>query len=160
MYLLEAIQNTNAKLLIIGDGPNLKKYTNFIKKTRISDKVEIIKSIPNEDLASYYVSADIYAQPMENLDGIPIPVLEAMACGLPVVMSKHSNDYQEIIDEAVVFTENNSSSFLNAFNQILSNPEYKEKLKRKSLNLITKISGEKMEEEELSLYRKLIDKTK
>ena len=160
MYLLEAIQNMNAKLLIIGDGPNLKKYMDFIKKTGISDKVEIIKSIPNEDLASYYVSADIYAQPMENLDGIPIPVLEAMACGLPVVMSKHSNDYQEIIDEAVVFTENNSSSFLNAFNKILSNSEYKDQLKKKSLDVIRKISGEKLEKEEMILYKKLIDKTK
>ena len=160
LYLLEAIKNMDVKLLLIGDGPNFDFLKGFIQKNHITNKVEIIKSVPNKELGSYYISCDIYAQVLENLEGIPIPVLEAMACGLPVVMSRHSSDYSEIIDEAVVFVENNSTSFFNAFNKILSNPEYKEKLKRKSLNVITKISGEKMEQKELLLYRKLIDKTK
>ncbi|MEX0656994.1 MAG: glycosyltransferase family 4 protein [Nitrosopumilaceae archaeon] len=159
-YLIEAMKNLDAKLLIIGDGPNLESLNKIIQTLNLENKVEIIKKVSNDELPNYYVSCDLYVQPMENLGGIPIPVLEAMACGLPVVMSKHSNNDSEIIDDAVVFVENNSDSFFNAFNKILSNPEYKEKLKRKSLNVITKISGEKMEEEELSLYRKLIDKTK
>jgi len=160
MYLLEAIKNMDVKLLLIGDGPNFDFLKEFIQKHHIANKVEMIKSIPNKELGSYYTSCDIYAQVLENLEGIPIPVLEAMACGLPVVMSRHSSDYSEIIDEAVVFVENNPESFFNAFSKILSDSEYKEKLKRKSLNVITKISGEKMEEKELALYRKLIDKTK
>ncbi len=118
----------------------------------------MIKRVPNEELPGYYASCDLYAQPMKNLGGIPIPVLEAMACGLPIVMSRHSSDYSEIIDEAVVFVENNHSSFSNAFKQILTNPEYKEKLKTKSLSVINKISGTKMEEKELTLYKTLIKK--
>jgi glycosyltransferase involved in cell wall biosynthesis len=160
LYLLEAIKNMDVKLLLIGDGPNFDFLKEFIQKNHITNKVEMIKSVPNKELGSYYTSCDIYAQVLENLEGIPIPVLEAMACGLPVVMSKHSSNYSEIIDDAVVFVENNPESFFNAFNKIISDSEYKEKLKRKSLNVITKISGEKMEEEELSLYRKLMDKTK
>jgi glycosyltransferase involved in cell wall biosynthesis len=159
-YLIQAMKNLDAKLLIIGDGPNFESLNKMIKKLDLVNKIEIIKRVQNDELPQYYSSCDLYVQPMENLEGIPIPVLEAMACGLPVVMSRHSSDYSEIIDDAVVFVENSPESFFNAFNKILSNPEYKEKLKRKSLNVITKISGEKMEEEELSLYRKLIDKTK
>ena len=158
-YLIQAMKDLDAKLIIIGDGPNFKSLNKMIQTLDIADKVDMIKRVPNDELPQYYASCDLYVQPMENLGGIPIPVLEAMACGLPVVMSKHSNDYSEIIDEAVVFAENNPDSFLNAINQILSNSEYKEELKRKSLSVITKISGEKMEEEELSLYRKLIDKS-
>ena len=158
-YLIQAMKDLDAKLIIIGDGPNFKSLNKMIQTLDIAYKVDMIKRVPNDELPQYYASCDLYVQPMENLGGIPIPVLEAMACGLPVVMSKHSNDYSEIIDEAVVFAENNPDSFLNAFNQILSNSEYKEELKRKSLSVITKISGEKMEEEELSLYRKLIDKS-
>lgn len=155
-YLIQAMKDLDAKLLLIGDGPNFESLNKMIHRLDIEDKVEMIKRVPNDELPQYYASCDVYVQPMENLGGIPIPILEAMACGLPVVMSRHSSDYSEIIDDAVVFVENNAESFFNAFNKILSNLEYKEKLIRKSLSVVSKISGEKMEERELSLYRKLI----
>ena len=157
-YLIESMKDLDAKLLIVGDGPNFKSLSSMIKKLDLTNKIELIKRVPNEELPEYYASCDLYAQPMENLGGIPIPVLEAMACGLPIVMSRHSSDYSEIIDEAVVFVENNHRSFSNAFKQILTNPEYKEKLKTKSLSVINKISGIKMEEKELTLYKTLIEK--
>ncbi len=157
-YLIESMKDLDAKLLIVGDGPNFKSLSSMIKKLDLTNKIEMIKRVPNEELPEYYASCDLYAQPMENLGGIPIPVLEAMACGLPIVMSRHSSDYSEIIDEAVVFVENNHRSFSNAFKQILTNPEYKEKLKTKSLSVINKISGIKMEEKELTLYKTLIEK--
>jgi len=157
-YIIKAMKNLDAKLLIIGDGPNFEALNNLIQSLDIANKVELIKRIPNDQLPQYYTSCDLYVQPMENLDGIPIPVLEAMACGLPVVMSKHSKEYSEIIDKAVMFTENNPESFFNSFKMILTNSEFKEELKQKSLSIINEIGGEKMEEKELSLYRKLIDK--
>jgi len=156
MYLLQAIKQMDAKLLIIGDGPNLQKLIDFIKNEGISDKVEIINSIPNENLAGYYTSTDIYAQPMENLGGIPIPVLEAMACGLPIVMSKHSDDNSEIIDDSVYFVDNTVNSFRVAFEKILSNDDLRSELRAKSLETIEKINGEKMENAELQVYKKLL----
>lgn len=156
MYLLQAIKDMDVKLLIIGDGPNLQKLTDFIKNEGISEKVEIIKSVANEDLAEYYTSADIYAQPMENLGGIPIPVLEAMACGLPIVMSKHTDDYSEIIDDSIYFVDNKANNFRMAFEKILTNDVLKSELRAKSLNIINKISGEKMENAELQVYKKLL----
>jgi len=157
-YLIKSMKDLDANLLIIGDGPNFESLRKLIKKLDLTQKIELIKRVPNEELPQYYVSCDVYAQPMENLGGIPIPVLEAMACGLPIVMSKHSCDYSEIIDDAVLFVENSPNSFSNAFNQILTNSEYSEKLKRKSLSVINKITGAKMEEKELTLYKTLIEK--
>jgi len=156
MYLLQAIKQIDAKLLIIGDGPNLQKLIDFIRNEGISDKVEILKSIPNENLAGYYTSTDIYAQPMENLGGIPIPVLEAMACGLPIVMSKHADDNSEIIDDSVYFVDNTVDSFRIAFEKILSNDDLRSELRAKSLETIEKINGEKMENAELQVYKKLL----
>jgi glycosyltransferase involved in cell wall biosynthesis len=155
-YLIQAIKDLDVKLLIIGDGPNYETLSSLAKSLGVSDKMQFIKNIPHEKLNEYYSSCDIYAQPMKFLGGIPIPVLEAMASGLPIVMSKHDEGYSEIIDDAVVFVENNADSFRNAFNKILSDSNYKEVLRKKSLESIKQISGEIMEEKEMKIYLKLI----
>src|SRR3989338_775465 len=160
MYLLEAIKNVDAKLLLIGDGPNFNTLSEFIQKNHIENKVNMIKSIPNKELGGYYTSCDIYAQVLENLEGVPIPVLEAMACGLPVVISNHDTSYSEIIDDAVIFSKNSKESFTEAFERLLTNPKLSEKLKRKSLEVIQNIDGKKMEKKEFELYHNLIETRK
>ena len=148
------MKELDVKLKIIGDGPNYKKLNEYIQNEGLVEKVEIIKKVKNSDLNEYYNESNIYAQPLENLDGIPIPVLEAMACGLPIVMSKHSDKYSEIIDNAVVFVKNDVQSFQDAFIKILSDENLQSDLATKSLDIIKRISGEKMEEEEIGIYKK------
>lgn len=156
MYLLEAIKNVDAKLLLIGDGPNFNILNEFIQKNNIKDKVNIIKSVPNKELGGYYTSCVIYAQVLENLGGIPIPVLEAMACGIPVIISNHDTSYSEIIDDAVIFSKNSGEDFNESFKKLLSNSKLREQMKKKSLEVIQRIDGEKMEKKEFELYYSLI----
>jgi glycosyltransferase involved in cell wall biosynthesis len=79
-----------------------------------------------------------------------------MACGLPVVMSNHDTSYSEIIDDAVIFSKNSGVDFAEAFKKLLSNPKLREQMKKKSLEVINNINGEKMERKELELYHSLI----
>lgn len=157
-YLIEAFKDLDAELLIIGDGPQYEEFSQLINSLEIKDKVKIIKKIPNDELPQYYVSADIFALPMENLDGIPIPFLEAMACGLPVITTKHSTSYSEVTDEAVVFVDNQPKNISEAINEILTKSDYRNKLVSKSLKIATLIGGDRMEEKEFKLYKNLIDK--
>jgi len=153
--IIRSIKDLDVKLLIIGDGPDYEQYIDLINSLNLSNKVNIIKNIPNTELANYYNSSDIFALEMENLGGIPIPFLEAMASGLPVVTTKHDDTYSEIIDDAISFVENTPESFKSEFQKILSNNEYQKLLQTKSLDIIKKIDGDKMEERELSIYKKL-----
>ena len=155
-YIIEAIKDLDIELLIIGDGPQFDETNQLIHSLDLEERVKIIKNVSNEELAPYYLAADIFALPMQDLDGIPIPFLEAMACGLPVVTTKHSDSYSEITDKAVVFVENKSIEFHNAFKEILSNPDYKKQLVTKSLEVAKMINGDIMEEKEIALYKKLL----
>lgn len=156
-YLIEAIKDLDSNLLLIGNGPNYSSLIDLAKKLEVDDKVKIIKRVSNEKLSGYYTACDIYVQPMEKLGGIPIPVMEAMACGLPIVMSKREPSHSEIIDDAIVFVDNTSDSFKKALTKILSDSQYKNSLKRKSLQLSKEIGGDIMESRELELYKSLID---
>jgi glycosyltransferase involved in cell wall biosynthesis len=156
-YLIEAIKDLDVNLLLIGDGPNYESLIELAKTSGVIERVQIIKRVSHEKLNRYYSVCDIYAQPMKFLGGIPMPVLEAMASGKPVVMSKHDLDYTEIIDDAVVFVENDSKKFQEVFRQILSDENYRKELQKKSLDIIKKISGESMEVKEKELYLKIIN---
>jgi glycosyltransferase involved in cell wall biosynthesis len=56
--------------------------------------------ITQEDLPAVYSMADLFLYP-SNLEAFPIPVVEAMACGLPVLTSR-SNGLSEIAGEGAV----------------------------------------------------------
>ena len=84
-----------------------------------------------------------------------MPVLEAMASGLPIVMSKKEG--KEIIDDAVLFVENKVEEFQKAIEKILSDENFKNKLIQNGLNKIREIDSTKMDEKEVELYKKLIE---
>jgi len=155
-YILEAIKDLNVNLIIIGDGPNYSKFQNYIKENNLKDKVTMIKKIPNSELPGYYRSCQIYVQPLKNLNGIPIPVLEAMACGLPIIMSKHEESYSEIIDSSVIYVENNSERFKHAIQSLLNDENFMNEMRMKSQKIIKKISGDLMDKKEIELYDELI----
>jgi len=157
--LIHAVLNLDVNLLIVGDGPKYQELDKLIKTLKIEHKVRMIKKVPNEDLPSYYASCDVYVQLLENLDGIPIPVFEAMACGLPVIISKHSNEYSEIVDDAVIFVDNTIENLRKEILELLNKPEKKKHLQGKSLETIKKIS-ENMQTKELTLYKELMNELK
>lgn len=154
-YILEAVRDMNVRLLIIGDGPNRPKLDEYIERENLKERVRIIRSVPNDRLAGYYTSADIFALPLVNLGGVSITVLEAMACGLPVVMSRRTEGTSEVVDDAIYFVDNESGGFKAAFERILADKNLKKELKNKSIGAIREIEGSKMEERELAVYKGL-----
>lgn len=157
--LIKAMKGLDAKLLIIGDGIEFQNLSKLVNSLNLTHQIEFIKKIPNDELPNYYNSCMIFALPLENLDGIPIPFFEAMSCGLPVVTTKHSDEFSEITDKVVSFVSNSPESFHYELKRILSDYDYREKLRHAGFELVKTISGSKMEQKELDLYKKLIKLT-
>lgn len=87
--LIEAwkIMPENYKLLLIGGGREKEKYEATIKNNGL--KNVIIESFyPKEELFEYYKASDVFIHPT-SYDVWGLVVNEAMACGLPVVVSDH-----------------------------------------------------------------------
>ena len=73
----------NASLLMIGEGPELDEMTRRIDRLRIGDRVTITKWMPRDMVLHAMQEADIFLFP--SMESAGMVVLEAMACGLPVV---------------------------------------------------------------------------
>ena len=153
--LIKAINDLDVKLLLIGNGPDYEKLVQLTKILKIENKVIFEKSVPNESLSKYYNSVDVFASPGKQ-GGVGIPIIEAMACGLPIVTRKRGNEEREDMDEALMFVDNNPEGFKKAIEKLLSDNELKKKMSERSLKQFNKINGNIMEKKEVSVYREVL----
>jgi alpha-1,6-mannosyltransferase len=74
------------KLILVGDGPKSYKQllSYLISKFEIRNNVSIVKTVHRTELPSFYNSADFAVWP----GTFSISIVEAMACGLPIVIAK------------------------------------------------------------------------
>jgi phosphatidylinositol alpha-mannosyltransferase len=90
-YLLNAcakIKNSlpNFRLIVVGPGTVLRlRYEKLVENMELSDNVVFVGFVPSNELPSYYRSADIFCAPATGGESFGIVLLEAMACGKPVV---------------------------------------------------------------------------
>lgn len=80
-------KHDNVKFLLVGNGPlqnNIKMYASKLDK---SEKIRFIDHISNDKMPDIYNESDVFVLPSID-EGVPRTMLEAMACGLPVVGTK------------------------------------------------------------------------
>lgn len=157
-YLIQAMNNVDAKLVIVGSGP-LENQLHMQAKT-LGDKIEFLGSKTHEQLKEIYASADIFVAPSitakdGDQEGFGLVILEAMASGLPVVAS-NSGGIVDIIS-------NNKNGFLveekdvNALSNILQRLSKDEKL-REEYSLKSEESVKQWDYDTISKkYKNIID---
>jgi glycosyltransferase involved in cell wall biosynthesis len=76
----------DATLTLVGGGPEERALRSLVDELRLNH-VTFAGRVAPERVADYYASHDIYVQ-SPNIDNMPTSVLEAFACGLPVVSTE------------------------------------------------------------------------
>jgi glycosyltransferase involved in cell wall biosynthesis len=76
--------DATAHLLLVGEGPDRRALERQAAGLGLAGAVTFAGYVPQDQLAPYYRSADVFALASE-FDNSPNVVLEAMACGLPIV---------------------------------------------------------------------------
>lgn len=153
--IVKAIKDLKVRLVLIGNGPLHPRLKQLVADLKIKDKVKFIKSVPNVEIHEYYGSADIFASSLE-WGGISIPILEAMASSLPIVVSKSKWERdRELVGGIAITVENDSESFKKAFEKLLSNSKLREKLGREGRKRALEIDEKIMEKKEARVYKEL-----
>lgn len=84
-HLVEKV--SDARMVIVGEG-NLKGIMEeHIQKLKLEGKILLVGNVNQTSLANYYHAADVLLL-ASNFEGMPICVLEALACGIPVVSTQ------------------------------------------------------------------------
>jgi glycosyltransferase involved in cell wall biosynthesis len=97
--LLEALaicKDLSARLLVVGTD-NRESYKEKCERLRVGDMVKFLP--PSADVVQFFAAADAYVGPSLE-DAYGLPILEAMACGLPVIASTATGASEIIFDGA------------------------------------------------------------
>lgn len=85
------------KLLIVGDGPDIEEYKNYVSTNKLTKNVIFTGKVPWEDIPSYYLSANIFATAsVTETQGLT--VIEALGASLPVVCINDESFNETIIN--------------------------------------------------------------
>ena len=82
--LLRALKGTKLKTILVGDGPEFPRIYRFAKENNLD--VTFTGFVPHREVVKYLWQSKVFVYPSLR-EGAPLAILEAMACGLPVVVS-------------------------------------------------------------------------
>jgi len=140
-YLIPAIKDLDVKLQLIGDGSLKSK----LKEMARGIEVEFLGQQEQSKLIKYLQDADIFILPSLN-EGMSNSLLEAMACGLPIITT-NTGDSKKLIDgNGFLVKKENSESLKETIVSYLGNKELIVKHGKKSREIAKTMSWQKASE--------------
>jgi glycosyltransferase involved in cell wall biosynthesis len=91
-HLIKAVrqlvdQGIEVTLDLVGDGDAQPTYEAQAQELGLEGRVNLLGYVPREEIAQHYATAHVFVLPSYN-EGMSVATLEAMAAGLPVVVSR------------------------------------------------------------------------
>jgi glycosyltransferase involved in cell wall biosynthesis len=152
-----AIRNQDSQLKLVIVGKRGWLYEGFFRRLSelgLENEVIFPGFVPDEDLPALYSATDLFVFP-SLYEGFGLPVLEAMACGAPVVTSNTSS-LPEVAGEAALLVDPNSVEALaRAMRDVLDNRALRHDLRARGPKQAAKFSWEKAARETLTIYTSL-----
>lgn len=74
----------DAELELVGDGPDRQGLKRVVRKLGLEDRVRFAGSVGQDAIAAHYAAATVFCLP-SFCEGVPVVLMEAMACRRPVI---------------------------------------------------------------------------
>jgi glycosyltransferase involved in cell wall biosynthesis len=152
---------SDARLIVGGDGHLLEHYRRLSEDLGLGENVDFLGRVPEEMLANYYNRCDIFVLPSVSKaqEGFGMVLLEAMACGKPVVCT----DIVGVADEVktkgagLIVEPSNAEELAEAISHILQDRSLAHKMGEVGRRLVEERYGwEKVAKRVEEVYEGLI----
>ncbi|MEJ2242438.1 MAG: glycosyltransferase family 4 protein [Candidatus Bathyarchaeota archaeon] len=158
-FLVNALKYISDDVAVVAICRNLDvESQRLLTKLDIDKKVRIVNYV--KDISRLYRAADIYILPT-IYDPFPLAVLEAMACGLPVIVSSCTG-ITDIIDNGrngiVVNDPSDSEELSNAINSLAQSYDQRKVMGLDARSTVEELSWKNVTRKVLDLYEQLSEK--
>jgi glycosyltransferase involved in cell wall biosynthesis len=126
------------------------------RKLGITDSVCCPGYVSVEDLRMLYSHAEIFVFP-SLYEGFGIPLLDAMACGAPLITGTESA-LPEVAGDAAIYVDPHDPEQLGTeLERLLSDREIQEQLRNKGFERVKQFTWDRAAQETLALYREVLE---
>lgn len=158
--LVEAYQRVLPRVpdaeLIVGGSPGWKYEPLYkrIAELGLKDKVRFIGQVPQDELPMWYSACAVFAYP-SLYEGFGMPVLEAMACGAPVVTSNATALPEVVGDAGLMVPPHDIDGLTHALSGVLASSSLQAELRDKSIVRARGFSWARAAEMTLAVLREI-----
>lgn len=142
---------SNARLLLAGEGELEEYCRNLAVQLEVDKMVEFLGY--RNDIAEILPMCDL-AVASSIREGLPVNIMEGMACGLPVIASSNRGHCELVTDGVNGFIINNSDLlFSERILELYKNPEQRLEMGKKSVQKVIKYEQRKVNQEMGIIYK-------
>lgn len=160
--LIAAVKKTNAPLVMVGQAltniqvdltnPWNKDLAKVLALSEKDERIIRLGFVTSEELVLLYNIATVFAMP-SLYEGFGLPILEAMSCGCPVVVS-NGGSLAEVVGTAGRYIDPyDIDSIAKGISEVLNNPSLQKELSKKGIIQSKKFTWRKTADETMDAYR-------
>jgi len=124
------------------------------EKFNISNHVRFLGFVPDEDLPALYSGAIGTTFP-SLYEGFGLPILEAFACGCPVLTSEGGATEEVAENAAILVDPKDAKKITNGIKKLAGNQKFRQELIKKGLSRVKDFSWEKSAQEVLNVFERV-----
>ncbi|MFN2226890.1 MAG: glycosyltransferase family 4 protein, partial [Anaerolineae bacterium] len=123
----------------------------------MDDRVHFVGRVTSEELLYLYNAAELLAHPA-FYEGFGLPPLEAMACGLPVIVSNVASLPEVVGDAGLLIDPHDVDELTVAMWRVLNDEDLRREMTEKGQRQAARFSWERAARETLEIYRRVHQK--
>jgi glycosyltransferase involved in cell wall biosynthesis len=152
--------STHLQLVIVGaEGWRAHELFAYLETAGIRDRVVFPGYLSDDDLRALYSSCQIFVYP-SLYEGFGLPLLEAMACGAPVITSNTPAIIETVGDAARLISPTDPKDLAQAMMRLLQDAGEREQRSATGIQQAQKFSWEKTASATLDIYREVMKEGK
>jgi L-malate glycosyltransferase len=132
-FLRVAREDERLRLLMLGRGSLDPWIRNRLRVSNLEDRVHFAGMVGLEELADYYRAADVYLSASRS-DGSSVSLLEAMACGLPALVSDIAGNREWVAagENGWTFPDGNADALAEAIRSVRQSGDHLRQMGKRS----------------------------
>jgi glycosyltransferase involved in cell wall biosynthesis len=143
-------------LVLVGDFRRRADLRELVGRTGIEKQTVFTGVVSDDRLIELYQHASLFVFP-SRYEGFGLPVLEAMACGCPVICSNVSSLPEVAGDAALLVDPLDVDKLTSEMTQVLRDPELHSDLRKRGLARASTFSWDRTARETIAVYKKVVE---